>query len=61
MLKFSKNLIANKESIICGWDIIRKKSLKYKTVIIPIDLNTFNFKFDENYKMSEIKNLYYCI
>ena len=34
----SKNiLIANKESIICGWHIIKKKLIKYKTNFIPID------------------------
>ena len=38
MLKLSKKiLIANKESVICGWDLIKKNSLKYKTKIIPVD------------------------
>ena len=60
MLKFSKKiLIANKESIICGWDIIRKESLKYKTVIIPIDSEHFSIlNLMKNYKMSEIKKIY---
>ena len=30
-------MIANKESIICGWHIIKKKLIKYKTNFIPID------------------------
>ena len=30
-------LIANKESIICGWHLIKKKLIKYKTNFIPID------------------------
>ena len=30
-------LIANKESIICGWHLINKKLIKYKTNFIPID------------------------
>ena len=28
--------IANKESIICGWNLIKKKLKKYKTSFIPI-------------------------
>ncbi len=30
-------LIANKESIICGWQLISKQLIKYKTNFIPID------------------------
>ena len=30
-------LIANKESIICGWHLIKNKLIKYKTNFIPID------------------------
>jgi len=30
-------LIANKESIICGWHLINKKLIKFKTNFIPID------------------------
>ena len=35
-------LIANKESIICGWDLIRKKLKKYNTTFIPIDSEHFS-------------------
>ena len=36
--KYSKNLaIVNKESIICGWSIIKKQLIKFKTNFIPID------------------------
>ncbi len=39
----SKNiLIANKETIICGWDIIKKKLIKYKTNFVPIDSEHFS-------------------
>jgi len=34
--------IANKESIICGWSIIKKKLKKYKTNFIPIDSEHFS-------------------
>ncbi len=34
--------IANKESIICAWDLINKKLKKYKTKFIPIDSEHFS-------------------
>ena len=34
--------IANKESIICGWNLIKKKLKKYKTNFIPIDSEHFS-------------------
>ena len=37
-----KILIANKESIICAWEIILKKLNKYKTEFIPIDSEHFS-------------------
>ncbi len=38
IIKFSKNIaVANKESIICGWSLIKKELIKYKTNILPID------------------------
>ena len=38
IIPFTQNiLIANKESIICGWHLIKKKLIKYKTNFIPID------------------------
>ena len=37
-IKCSKKVaIANKESIICGWDLLSKYIRKYKTKILPID------------------------
>ena len=60
MLKKSKKmLLANKESVICGWNIIKKLSLKYKTKIIPIDSEHFSiFKLLENVHHNEIKKVY---
>ena len=38
LTKISKKiLIANKESIICGWNLIKKIALQHNTKIIPID------------------------
>ena len=42
IIKFTKQIaIANKESIICGWNLIKKKSILFKTKIIPIDSEHF--------------------
>ncbi len=38
IIKHTKQIaIANKESIICGWNLIKKKSILYNTKIIPVD------------------------
>ena len=57
--KSKKLLIANKESIICGWEIIKKEAKKFKTKIIPVDSEHFSiFKLLENHELSEIKKVY---
>ena len=54
-----KLLIANKESIICGWNIIKKESKKYKTKIIPLDSEHFSImKLMENENFNNIKKIY---
>ena len=43
IIKYSKKIaIANKESIICGWDLIEKNLKKYKTKFIPVDSEHFS-------------------
>ena len=43
IIKFSKKIaIANKESIICGWDLIEKNLKKHKTEFIPVDSEHFS-------------------
>jgi len=43
MIKFTdKMAIANKEAIICGWDLIQKKLNKYNTEFIPVDSEHFS-------------------
>ena len=43
IIKFSKSIaIANKESIICGWNFIKKNLNKYKTKFIPVDSEHFS-------------------
>ena len=57
--KSKKILIANKESIICGWKLIKKYAQIYKTKIIPIDSEHFSImKLIENHKKDEIKKIY---
>ena len=58
--KFSKKvLLANKESVICGWNLIKKNSLKNKTKIIPIDSEHFSIlKLLESHKLKDIKKIY---
>ena len=37
-----KIAIANKESLICGWNLINKELVKYKTEFIPVDSEHFS-------------------
>ena len=54
-ISFSKKIgIANKESIICGWDIINKNLKKYKTKFIPIDSEHFSINQLIAYKPKKI-------
>ena len=60
LIKFSKKLvIANKESIICGWELIRKEARKFKTIIVPADSEHFSImELIKNHKQNEIKKIY---
>ena len=43
IIKHTNNLaIANKESIICGWELIKKELVKFKTGFIPLDSEHFS-------------------
>ena len=42
-IKISKKiLIANKESVICGWELISRSIKKYKVKILPVDSEHFS-------------------
>ncbi len=60
MIRFSKKvLIANKESIICGWDIIEKTANKFSVKIIPVDSEHFSIlKLLENQDINDIKKIF---
>ncbi len=43
IIKYTKKIaIANKESIICGWNLIEKRLNKHKTKFIPVDSEHFS-------------------
>ena len=58
--KFSKTIaIANKESIICGWQFIESALLKNKTNFIPIDSEHFSiWTLLKNQNIKNIKTIY---
>ena len=58
-IKVSKNVaLANKETIICAWDILKKLKKKYKTKIIPVDSEHFSImELTKNSKDREISEL----
>ncbi len=57
--KSRKILLANKESIVCGWSLIKKIASKNKTKIVPIDSEHFSImKLLEKDKLKEIKKIY---
>ena len=46
IIKYTKIIaIANKESIICGWSLIKNNLKKYKTIFIPVDSEHFSLWF----------------
>ena len=60
IIKYSSNLaVANKESIICGWNFLHKELLKNKTGFIPIDSEHFSIWSLLNHeKKANIKKIY---
>ena len=42
-IKYTKNIaIANKEAIICGWNLISRQLKKYRTNFVPVDSEHFS-------------------
>ena len=58
--KYSKNLaIVNKESLICGWNLIKKKLIKFKTNFIPIDSEHYSiYTLLQNYSYNDVEKVY---
>ena len=60
IIEFTKTIaIANKESIICGWNLINKRILKYKTKFIPVDSEHFSiWSLTNQVKNSNLEMIY---
>jgi 1-deoxy-D-xylulose-5-phosphate reductoisomerase len=60
IIKFSKKIIiANKESIICGWKFILKELKKYHCHFTPVDSEHFSiFNLIENKDLDSIRYIY---
>ena len=59
-IKFTKNiLIANKEALICGWNLIQKELKKCKTKFIPVDSEHFSiWSLLQNKKADDIEKIF---
>ena len=60
IIKYTKNIaIANKETIICGWNLISKELKKYKTKFIPVDSEHFSLWYGlKNLDYKNIERVY---
>ena len=60
IIKFTKTIaIANKESIICAWNLIKKQLNKYKTKFIPVDSEHFSIWYAlKDINIDEISKIY---
>ncbi|MDA7703372.1 1-deoxy-D-xylulose-5-phosphate reductoisomerase [Candidatus Pelagibacter sp.] len=60
IIKFTKTIaIANKESIICGWELIKNNLKKNKTEFIPVDSEHFSiWSLIKNVKSNNLEKIY---
>ena len=59
IIPFTKNIaIANKEPIVCAWDLIKKKLNKHKTKFVPVDSEHFSIWFGTQSNKSEIEKIF---
>ena len=59
IIKHTKKIgIANKESIICGWNLIKKELAQHKTEFIPVDSEHFSiYKLVQDQKFETISKV----
>ena len=59
IIKKTKRIaIANKESIICGWELIQKELKRYKTEFIPVDSEHFSIWSEiKDYHKTDIEKI----
>ena len=60
LIKFTKKIaIANKESIICGWNLMQAEFDKYKTEFIPVDSEHFSIWYGlKNSKTTNLEKIF---
>ena len=60
IIKFTKKIaIANKESIICGWNLIQTELKKHKTEFIPVDSEHFSIWYGlKNFKTINLEKVF---
>ena len=60
LIEYSKSIaIVNKESLVCGWTLVKKKLITHKTNFIPIDSEHFSiFSLLENQKLDLVERIY---
>ena len=59
LIKYTDKIaIANKESIICGWNLILKNIKKYKSEFIPVDSEHFSIWYSLQNKNDTIKKIF---
>ena len=60
IIKYTKTIaIANKEAIICGWNLIKKKLDLYKTKFLPVDSEHFSiWKILKSQKIENIDQIF---
>ena len=60
IIKHTKKIaIANKESIICGWHLIKKNLRKFETLFIPVDSEHFSIFYSlKGNKTSNIEKIF---
>ncbi len=60
LIKYTKKIaIANKESIICAWNIINKELKKHKTYFVPVDSEHFSIWYSiKNKQKNNINKIF---
>ena len=59
VIKYTKSIaIANKESIICGWNLIKKKTETNNTKFIPVDSEHFSIWYALKNNKNKIKKIF---
>ena len=59
IIKYTKKVaIANKESIICGWNLLKREMQRHKTKFIPIDSEHFTIWYGLKNNFDKINKIY---